>query len=205
MPENTWLLELGWMTGEVIVTYIKCRWCEKKEVYREDNRGQEVLKGKKLEEAEWCGYPKQRRKEKEVVLPTKEKTQQGSMQTETLKDTAEERDKQRDIRRTFKMLKEVWLNIRVEKVNMHEDVMVKALLDSGTTGMFMDKKMAAKHRFRLQKLERPVAVRNIDGTDNSGGAITHQVEVNVYYKSHIERMRIDVYELGKTDIILGMP
>jgi len=205
VPENTWLLELGWMTGEVIVTYIKCRWCEKKEVYREDNRGQEVLKGKKLEEAEWCGYPKQRRKEKEVVLPTKEKTQQGSMQTETLKDTAEERDKQRDIRRTFKMLKEVWLNIRVEKVNMHEDVMVKALLDSGTTGMFMDKKMAAKHRFRLQKLERPVAVRNIDGTDNSGGAITHQVEVNVYYKSHIERMRIDVYELGKTDIILGMP
>jgi len=103
------------------------------------------------------------------------------------------------------MLKEVWLNIRVEKVNMHEDVMVKALLDSGTTGMFMDKKMAAKHRFRLQKLERPVAVRNIDGTDNSGGAITHQVEVNVYYKSHIERMRIDVYELEKTDIILGMP
>ena len=103
------------------------------------------------------------------------------------------------------MLKEVWLNIRVEKVNMHEDVMVKALLDSGTTGMFMDKKMAAKHRFRLQKLERPVVVRNIDGTDNSGGAITHQVEVNVYYKSHIERIRIDVYELGKTDIILGMP
>jgi len=103
------------------------------------------------------------------------------------------------------MLKEVWLNIRVEKVNMHEDVMVKALLDSGTTGMFMDKKMAAKHRFRLQKLERPVVVRNIDGTDNSGGAITHQVEVNVYYKSHIERMRIDVYELEKTDIILGMP
>ena len=138
MPENTWLLELGWMTGEVIVTYIKCRWCEKKEVYREDNRGQEVLKGKKLEEAEWCGYPKQRRKEKEVVLPTKEKTQQGSMQTETLKDTAEERDKQRDIRRTFKMLKEVWLNIRVEKVNMHEDVMVKALLDSGAIRMFID-------------------------------------------------------------------
>jgi len=42
--------------------------------------------------------------------------------------------------------------------------MVKALLDSGTTGMFMNKKMAAKHGFRLQKLERPVVVRNVDGT-----------------------------------------
>jgi len=82
--------------------------------------------------------------------------------------------------------------------------MVKALLDSGTTGMFMNKKMAAKHGFRLQKLERPVVVRNVDRTNNSGGAITHQVEVNMYYKSHIERMRMDVYDLGKTDVILGM-
>jgi len=70
--------------------------------------------------------------------------------------------------------------------------------------MFIDKKMAAKHGFRLQKLERPVAVRNIDRMNNSGEAITHQVEVNMYYKSHIERMRMDMYNLGKTDVILGM-
>jgi len=70
--------------------------------------------------------------------------------------------------------------------------------------MFIDKKMAAKHGFRLQKLERPVAVRNIDRMNNSGEAITHQVEVNMYYKSHVERMRMDMYNLGKTDVILGM-
>jgi len=82
---------------------------------------------------------------------------------------------------------------------------VKALLDSGITGIFMDKKMAAKHGFRLQKLERPVAVRNIDGTNNSKGAITHQVEVNMYYKSYVERIRMDICDLGKTDMILEMP
>ena len=97
------------------------------------------------------------------------------------------------------------MNIRIEKLDTHEGVTVKALLDSGATGMFMDKKMAVKHGFRLQKLERPVVVRNVDGTNNSGEAITHQVEVNVYYKSHVERMRIDVCDLGKTDMILGMP
>jgi len=70
--------------------------------------------------------------------------------------------------------------------------------------MFIDKKMAAKHGFRLQKLERPVAVRNIDRMNNSGEAITHQVEVNMYYKSHVERMRMDMYNLEKTDVILGM-
>jgi len=50
-----------------------------------------------------------------------------------------------------------------------------------------------------------VAVRNVDGMNNSGGAITYQVEVNVYYKSHVERIRIDVCDLGKTDMILGIP
>jgi len=138
------------------------------------------------------------------VHPREKKAQQGGMWTVVLNGTAKKEDRQRDVRRTFKMLREVWLNIGVEKVDTHEGVMVKALLDSGATGMFMDKKMAAKHGFRLQKLERPVAVRNVDGTNNSGGAIIHQVEVNVYYKSHIERMRMDVCDLGKTDMILGM-
>jgi len=192
------------MTEEVIATYIECRWCRKKGMHRENNRGQGVLKGRKLEEAEWCRCSKQKKREEVVVCPREEKVQQGDVQTVVLKDTMKEEDRQRDVRRTFKMLREVWLNIEVEKVDMHEGVMVKALLDSGMTGMFMNKKMVAKHGFRLQKLERPVAVRNIDGTNNSRGAITHQVEVNVYYKSYVERMRIDVCDLEKTDMILGM-
>ena len=35
------------------------------------------------------------------------------------------------------------------KVNMLEDVTVKVLLNSGVTEMFMNRKIAAKHRFRL--------------------------------------------------------
>jgi len=31
------------------------------------------------------------------------------------------------------------------------------------------------------------------------------VEVNMFYKRHIERVQMDVYELGKTNVILGMP
>jgi len=48
-------------------------------------------------------------------------------------------------------------------------------------------------------------VRNVNRTNNSAGAITHQMEANVYYKGHIERMRMDVCNLGKTDVILEMP
>jgi len=99
--------------------------------------------------------------------------QQSGAQARALESAAKEEDRQREVRRTFKMLREVWLNIGVEKVNTYEGVMVKVLLDSSTMGMFMDKRMAAKHGFRLQKLERPIVVRNVDGTNNSAGAITH--------------------------------
>ena len=96
------------------------------------------------------------------------------------------------------------MNIGVEKVNIHKGIIVKVLLDSSITEIFIDKKMAARHRFRLQKLERLVTVRNIDSTNNSGRAITHQIEVNIYYKNHIKRIRIDIYDLERTDVILGM-
>ena len=52
------------------------------------------------------------------------------------------------------MLREVQLNIRIKKIDMHKGITVKVLLDSSTTGMFMDRKMAARNGFKLQKLER---------------------------------------------------
>jgi len=97
------------------------------------------------------------------------------------------------------------LNIGVEKVDMHKGIIVKALLDSGVIGMFMNKKIAARYGFRLQKLERPVTVKNMDSINNSREVITHQVEVNVYYKNYVERMRMDICDLERTDVILGMP
>ena len=47
-------------------------------------------------------------------------------------------------------------------------------------------------------------MRNVDSTKNSGSAITHEVEVNMFYKGHVERVRMDVCKLGKTNVILGM-
>jgi len=78
------------------------------------------------------------------------------------------------------------------------------LLDSSVTGMFIDRKIIAKYRFRLQKLDRPVTVRNINGTDNSAKTIIYQLKVNIYYKNYIKRIKIDIYNLGKTDMILRM-
>jgi len=103
------------------------------------------------------------------------------------------------------MLREVWLNIGVEKINMHEGIVIKALLDSGAMQMFMNRQTVARHGFKLQKLERLLVIRNVDSTNNSGGAIMHQIECNVFYKGHIERIRMDICDLGKTEVILGIP
>jgi len=113
--------------------------------------------------------------------------------------------RQREVRRTLKGLREVWMQIGVEKIDTHEGVLVKALLDSGATGLFMSKKCALRGGFKLIKLGRPIIVRNVDGTGNSGRSITHEVEVNLYFKGHVERVRMDVCDLGKTEVILGMP
>ena len=87
----------------------------------------------------------------------------------------------------------------------HEGVAVRALLDSGATGLFMDTTFAKEKGFKMEKLKRPLLVRNVDGTVNAGGAITHQVECNMFFKGHVKRARMDVCNLGKTELILGMP
>ena len=61
-------------------------------------------------------------------------------------------------------LRAVWIKIGLEKIDTHEGVTVSALLDSRATGLFMDKKFVEKNGFRMEKLERPVKVMNINGT-----------------------------------------
>ena len=189
------------MTEEIVVSYLTCK-CGEKGSHVEDNQGQGVISFWKWKELSWCGC-KGKIKGK-AVQPREAKAQQSGAWSGELECAAREGGSQQEVRRTFKMLREVWLNIRVEKIDTHKGIVIKALLDSGTMGMFMDKQTAARHGFKLQKLERPLVIRNVDSTNNSGGAIMHQVECNVFYKGHMERMRMDVCDLGKTEVILGM-
>jgi len=96
------------------------------------------------------------------------------------------------------------MQVGLERIDNHKEESVKALLDSSATGMFANKKFVEKNGFKLEKLERPVRIRNVDRMGNSGGLVTHKIEVNVYYQGHVERMRLDVYDLGRTEVILGM-
>ena len=117
---------------------------------------------------------------------------------------AKNTERVRNMRHTLWPLREVWMKVGLEKLESHKGVAVKALLDSGATGLFMDMTFAREKGFKMERMKNPLLVKNVDGTVNVGGAIMHQVECNMFFKGHVERVRMDVCNLGKTEVILGI-
>ena len=97
------------------------------------------------------------------------------------------------------------MKIGLEKLENYEGVVVKVLLNSSTTGLFIDTQFVKRKGFNLERLKTLLLVRNMDRTVNVGGAITYQVECNMFFKGYIERVRMDICNLGKTEVILDMP
>ena len=80
---------------------------------------------------------------------------------------------------------------------------VKALLDSGATGCFIDKSWALGRCLCLSKLVKPVPVLNVNGTRNQEGDIRHYVLLTVGVGKHAEKLWCAVTCLGKVPLILG--
>ena len=74
----------------------------------------------------------------------------------------------------------------MERLDTQKGITVEALLDSGATGLVMSSEFAKKQGFKLKKLERPMQVRNVDGSFNKEEPIENTVEVNIYYQGHCQ-------------------
>jgi len=64
----------------------------------------------------------------------------------------------RDVQYTLWPLREVWIKEELEKLESHEGVAVKALLDSGVTDLFIDTAFAKEKGFKMEKLKNPLLV-----------------------------------------------
>ena len=104
-----------------------------------------------------------------------------------------------------KTLREVIVKIGLERIDMQKGVIVEVLLDSGIMGLVMSLEFVRKQGFKLKKLERPMNVRNVDGSLNKEEPIENTVEVNIYHQEHRERIEIDVIRGQKWTVILEMP
>ena len=69
---------------------------------------------------------------------------------------------------------------------------MEALLDSGVMRLVMSLEFVRRQRFKLKKLEKPMHVRNVDGSFNKKRPIEHMVEVNIYYQEYRERIEINI-------------
>jgi len=69
----------------------------------------------------------------------------------------------------------------------------------------MSDEFTRRHKFKRTKLERPVYVRNVNGTLNYVGPIVDTVEIEIFFKGHKEQTSMNVIGGQKWSVILGMP
>ena len=95
------------------------------------------------------------------------------------------------------------LNIELQTTDTGETRAVKALLDSGATGMFIDRAYVKANCFPTWTLSSPIPVRNVDGTLNEAGSVTEVVELVLRYWNHLEHAFFAVTSLGSQKVIMG--
>ena len=95
------------------------------------------------------------------------------------------------------------LKIELQTTDTGETKSVKALLDSGATGMFIDRDYVKENKFDTRKLSRPIPLRNVDGTPNEAGSVTEVVGLILRYKNHSEKAYFAVASLGSQKVIMG--
>ena len=87
----------------------------------------------------------------------------------------------RKTKREEKSLRKIIVNIRLKRIDIQKGITVKALLNSGVTGLVMSSEFAKKKGFKLKKIKRPIYVRNVDRMFNKKRLIEYTVEINIYY------------------------
>ena len=92
------------------------------------------------------------------------------------------------------LLREVMVKIGLERIDIQKGIIVEALLDNRAIGLVISSEFARKQDFKLKRIERPIYMRNVDGSLNKEGSIKYIVECNIYYQGYREKTEIDMIE-----------
>ena len=93
------------------------------------------------------------------------------------------------------------INIYVNTIDTHQTFKVNALLDSGATGLYVDRNWIEKNDIKTTPLQFPVHAYNADGSPNHS---TQEVELRFAIQGHITKGWFHVVNLNKKAIIIGM-
>jgi len=84
------------------------------------------------------------------------------------------------------------LPVEIGTMNTSELHSVKALLDYGATGSFINRDFVHSKEMNTWTLSCNIPVFNVDGSPNEAGQISEVVDVVLRYKTHSERMLLAV-------------
>ncbi len=91
--------------------------------------------------------------------------------------------------------------ISVETRNTTENLYT--LVDCGAEGLFINQSIP--HKWRKDRLKRPVKVKNVDGTSNANGKITERCLITFDINRKTMTEWFSVTTLGNQNLILGLP
>ena len=83
------------------------------------------------------------------------------------------------------------------------DTQMKALIDSGAEGEFIDQNYARSIGTNNIQLKKPIPVLNVDGTWNKQGMITHYMELNTTIGKCTWKQHFYITGLGKQKMIFS--
>lgn len=94
------------------------------------------------------------------------------------------------------------ISITLSGKNKSKDI--TAMIDSGVSTVFINKKFVEKHGIQTWKLIKPIEVLNIDGTRNRAGFIMKMAIVTMAVGGYKEKTVFTVTDYGLKDIIIGI-
>ena len=72
------------------------------------------------------------------------------------------------------------LSIKISGENLDQkNVEMKALLDTGAGGKFIDQNFVRNQKIKMKNLEHPIEVFNVDGAPNKRGTITKYTRLDL--------------------------
>src|SRR6266481_6393265 len=97
------------------------------------------------------------------------------------------------------------LNIQVELTSLTSlaSISMSTLLDSGATGMFINRSFMQKHQLETTPLPQPILVCNVDSSPNENRSVMEEVHVTLHFGCHSERAHLAVANLGQQMVIIG--
>ena len=81
----------------------------------------------------------------------------------------------------------LYLRVEIKSTDNQRKYVVCTLVDSGTTGLFIDWEYVKSNQIPTTKLPQPIPVFNVDGTTNMEGSISEVAELLLHYNGHSER------------------